>query len=464
MISYGVLSPHAPVLIREIGKEKVQAVQATEQALQKMARDLLASQPDTILFLTPHGNVFMDCITYLSGGHLEGNLAGFGQPDMRTSQVNDVRLVETIAELAAVHNLEFIGVDASLAARHELDINLDHGIMVPLYFLEQAGMHNLPIAAISIGMLDNYELYGFGRLIQEASNRLNKRVAVVASGDMSHRLKEEGPYSFHPDGSRFDLRIKQALSTGDVQAILGIPADLRSNAGECGYPSLVILLGTLDGYHVETNLLSYEGPFGVGYLTAGLKTGEKAPSLLQKMRIQQAEKIARRREGESPLVRWARFKLESKVRKAPAPLLEKEMEYLLDQRSAAFVSIKKHGQLRGCIGTFQPCYSNLAEEIAHNALAAGLQDPRFSPVEEWELVDLEYSVDVLAPPEPCTKDDLDPSKYGVIVKSGPRRGLLLPDLEGIDTVEKQLAIACQKGNISTRESYEIERFEVKRYT
>lgn len=463
MICYGALMPHAPVLIREIGGDRVQEVQATVQAMQKITGELLASGPDSVLFLTPHGNVFSDCITYLAQENLAGDLGDFGQPDIRTSHANDRQLLEAITNPATDRDLAFIGINAVLAEKHKLKTRLDHGIMVPLYFLEQAGMGDLPVAAISIGLLNNLELYSFGQIIQEVSNHLNKRVAVIASGDMSHRLKEEGPYSFHPDGSRFDLSIKEALSRGDVQAVLDIPSALRENAGECGYPSLLILLGAMDGCHIVTRLSNYEGPFGVGYLTASIQAGEKKASLLELMKTRQNEKMAVRRAGESPLVRWARFNLESSVRQGQPPQLEKDMEGLLQERAAAFVSLKKHGQLRGCIGTFLPSYKNLAEEIAHNARAAGLQDPRFAPVQAQELAEIEYSVDVLSRPEPCTRAELDPKKYGVIVKSGSRRGLLLPDLAGVDTVEQQLQIACQKAGISAREAYKIERFEVKRY-
>lgn len=463
MITYGVLSPHPPVLIKEIGGDRCQELQATLETMHGVSRELLASEPECIVFLTPHGNVFQDCITYLSE-ELEGDLGDFGQRNIRTSLPNDLELLESIAGLAADKGLEFIGISPEIARRHNLNARLDHGILVPLYFLRQAGMGEIPIVAISIGLLDNHELYQFGQLIQEACNRLGRRAAIVASGDMSHALKEEGPYRFDPAGPRFDQSIKEALSARDFAAILQISPQLRENARECGYPSLLILLGAMDGYKPEKILLSYEGPFGVGYLTAGFQPGEKTGSLMELLENQHKALITARREGESPLVRWARLNLESAVRNIKAPHVDKEMEFMLEQRSAAFVCIKKQGQLRGCIGTFLPSYKNLAEEIARNALAAGMQDPRFSPVTERELADLEYSVDILSRPEFCTRDELDPKKYGVIVTAGSRRGLLLPDLEGVDTVAEQLRIACQKAGISPQESYSIERFEVQRFT
>jgi len=136
----------------------------------------------------------------------------------------------------------------------------------------------------------------------------------------------------------------------------------------------------------------------------------------------------------------------------------------LSGRAGVFVCIKKQGNLRGCIGTFEPCADTIAEEVIRNAIAAATQDPRFQAVEEDELPELEYSVDVLSPPEKIGgKEDLDPKKYGIIVVQGGRRGLLLPDLEGVDTVEEQLRITKMKAGIWTDDALEIFRFTVTRY-
>lgn len=136
----------------------------------------------------------------------------------------------------------------------------------------------------------------------------------------------------------------------------------------------------------------------------------------------------------------------------------------VEGRAGVFVSLKKHGRLRGCIGTFEPTRSSLAEEVVRNAIRSCSRDPRFEPVRPDELDELEISVDVLGEPEPVPDASyLDPSRYGVIVQSGHRLGLLLPDLEGVDTVEEQLDIARSKAGIGRREPVDLLRFEVKRY-
>jgi len=165
-----------------------------------------------------------------------------------------------------------------------------------------------------------------------------------------------------------------------------------------------------------------------------------------------------------PLVRLARETIEHYVRARKAISPPEELTREMKQRAGAFVSLHKRGALRGCIGTIQPTSSNVAQEVIQNAISAATRDPRFPPVQASELEDLEISVDVLYPPEPIESiDELDPKRYGVVVESGWRRGLLLPDLEGVDTAEYQVEIARRKAGISLHEPVQLYRFEVKRY-
>lgn len=464
MLTYLALSPHPPMIIPAIGRDRLDDVKETVLALKKMAGNLVASNPDTVVFLTPHGNVFRDCITALGMHDLYGDLSNFGVKDMSFNYKNDISFLKEISLTAVKDDIDFYIISEEMARSRRLNSHLDHGILVPLYYLKEAGLKDdTPIVAISVGGLPILSLYSLGKVIQKAADKLGKNMALVASGDMSHRLKDDGPYSFHPDGPRFDLLIKEHLQRGDVEAVLNMPDNLCENAGECGYRSIVIMLGCMDGYEIKSEVYAYEGPFGVGYLTAGFTLGERRPSYLDKMMQEKMKEIKKRRDEESPPVKWARLVLENYVRDGVKPDLPAELEELKTKRGAVFVSLKKDGNLRGCIGTIEPVHDNLAEEIANNAISAGLQDPRFLPVEETELKNLIYSVDVLSSPEECTKEDLDPDVYGVIVSKGSRRGVLLPALEGVDTVEKQLSIALEKARIAPHEDYKIQRFKVERY-
>ena len=163
------------------------------------------------------------------------------------------------------------------------------------------------------------------------------------------------------------------------------------------------------------------------------------------------------------VVKLAKETVESYIREGKTPK-PRELSPEMKERAGVFVSLHKHGELRGCIGTFQPTKDNVAEEIIANAISSSTGDPRFPPVTASELDDLEYNVDILTEPEPVSDtSQLDAKKYGVIVESGWRRGLLLPDLEGVDSVEEQIAICRLKAGISASESVNLYRFEVRRF-
>lgn len=165
-----------------------------------------------------------------------------------------------------------------------------------------------------------------------------------------------------------------------------------------------------------------------------------------------------------PIVELARKSAETYVREGKTITVPISLPSEMSGKAGVFVSIKKHGELRGCIGTFMPSCDSIGTETIMNAISAATKDPRFQPVREEELEDLTYSVDILSAPEKVKGlSELDPKKYGIIVISGQRRGLLLPDLEGVDTAEEQLRITRLKAGIPPHDEVEILRFEVKRY-
>jgi AmmeMemoRadiSam system protein A len=167
--------------------------------------------------------------------------------------------------------------------------------------------------------------------------------------------------------------------------------------------------------------------------------------------------------GLHPVVELAKETVESYIREGKMPK-PRELTPEMRERAGVFVSLHKHGQLRGCIGTFEPAKDNVAEEIIANAISSSTGDPRFRPVTASELDDLEYSVDILTKPEPVADiSQLDHKKYGVIVESGWKKGLLLPALEGVDSVEEQIAICRLKAGISASEPVKLYRFQVRRY-
>jgi AmmeMemoRadiSam system protein A len=294
---------------------------------------------------------------------------------------------------------------------------------------------------------------------------LNENAVFIASGDLSHKLKDEGPYGYSPFGEKFDREFLHHLEEGDVKGVFSMDKELVCNAGECGRRSIAILLGTLDGRKFNGELLSYEGPFGVGYGIMKFNViSEDSPKLEELESIRRAD-YERKQHQSDPYVKLARESLTTYLNTGEAMkgIPDYVTDEMKDAKRGVFVSLKKQGELRGCIGTILPATNSIAEEIIRNAIEAGVSDPRFYEVEKEELMDIDFSVDVLTEPEPSSKEELNPKEYGVIVKSKGKTGLLLPDLEEVNTIEEQLSIALKKAGIKPYEEYSIERFRVIRH-
>ena len=306
------------------------------------------------------------------------------------------------------------------------------------------------------------------QMIRETAEKLERRVLFVGSGDLSHKLLEEGPYGFAAEGPVYDERVMDVMGRAAFDELLDFEESFCEKAAECGHRSFCIMAGALDGRRLETERLSHEGTFGVGYgVCTYLVTGDdRERRLLDKWRARRRQILDERRQREDPWVKLARAEIEAWVRGQrriePPEELPTEM---CSEQAGVFVSLHKDGRLRGCIGTMQPVQGCVAEEIIENAISASTKDPRFSPVRVDELDALEISVDVLSSPEKIrSKDELDVKRYGVIVTRGSRRGLLLPDLDGVDTVEQQVSIARQKAGIGPDEKIALQRFEVVRHS
>lgn len=478
IVMAGVM-PHPPIVIPEVGGAEAKKVDKTARAMAKLAQRVAEAHPDTLIVVGPHGPVFADAVAVLKREQFRGDLSGFGAAGTEQVWDGNQTLADAIVEEANARGVTAVAFDEKLARRFGsrqqaagLDGGsgvLDHGMMVPLYFLKAAGLR-AKLVPVGIGMLPYLTLYDFGEAVRAAAERLGERVAFVASGDLSHRLAPGAPAGYNPRGVDFDRQVVEALAAADPSRLLALDPDLIEAAGECGFRPITMLLGALEGEGVDAEVLSYEGPFGVGYGVVSLKpTGKPDQARLYReaMHRGRAERAQRRREGEHPLVQLARQTVDTYVRTGRRPKLPAPGELTPEMKRPAgvFVSLHKEGQLRGCIGTTGPTTSSVAEEIIQNGVSAAARDPRFRPVEEDELDDLTISVDVLGEPEPVRSErDLDPKRYGVIVRKGSRSGLLLPDLEGVDTVEEQLRIAKQKAGISPQEKdVELERFEVVRY-
>lgn len=454
--------PHPPLIVPDIGKGAEEAVQNTAGAYRKAAEMIGRLKPDTIVVISPHQIMYADYFHISPGKSAEGDFGQFGAGQVRVEVSYDTEFVEELCRQAQAQNL----AAGTLGVRGRQDKKLDHGTMVPLYFVNQywrdyklvrIGLSGLPLTA-------HYEL---GECIQETAEILGRNVVIIGSGDLSHRLKEEGPYGFQKEGPEYDRRIMDVMERGDFGELFQFSEDFCQKAGECGHRSFTIMAGALDRLAVKTDRLSYEGPFGVGYGVCTYRvTGRAADrDFLKQYETGEQKRLMALRAKEDEYVKLARRTVETYVRTGEIlPVPPNLPAELLRLRAGAFVSMKKDGRLRGCIGTIGPVQGCLAEEIIQNAVSACSRDPRFSPVRPEELDRLIISVDVLGEAEKIDRpEQLDVNRYGVIVTNGARRGLLLPDLEGVDSVEQQIAIAKQKAGIREEEAVELERFEVVRH-
>ncbi|MGB7595368.1 MAG: AmmeMemoRadiSam system protein A [Erysipelotrichaceae bacterium] len=425
--------PHPPIVLHEIGHGEEEKIQSTIDGFKKVAQAIAALKPDTIVLSSPHAPAYRDAFFVSECGKVSGNFARFNAKQVAISAATDLAFV---AELKK-RNPDFAG--------SKLDADdLDHGTMVPLYFIQQA-LPSFRLVRIGLSFLDDEKHIAIGKTIRETAEALGRRTVFIASGDLSHRLTKEGPYGFAQEGPVFDKTITDILASGKLSKLTSISPDLMEKAAECGYRSLLILSGVIGELNFVPELYSYEGPFGVGYATAAFLP----------MKAVQKDRY----------VRLARLAVENFVLKGVEIDLPPDTPAELTQfQAGVFVSLHRQHRLRGCIGTIFPVTSCVGEEILRNAVFACSQDPRFAPVGKNELADLDIGVDVLGAPEEINyKSQLDVKRYGVIVAKGRRKGLLLPDLDGVDSVDQQIQIALQKAGIEPDEEYTLQRFEVVRH-
>ena len=452
--------PHPPMIVPEIGRGSEARIEETTRAYEQVAEEIAALKPETIIITSPHAKMYADYFYISPGSGAAGSFSDFGAPQVKFSEEYDEELVDRICRIADDKHF-------SAGTLGNQDRRLDHGTMVPLWFIRRKydGGKIVRIGLSGYPMTDHYR---FGMMIRDAVEQLGRNAVFVASGDLSHKLQPYGPYGFAPEGPAYDQRIMDAAGRGDFGELLKFDEVFCEKAAECGHRSFVIMAGALDGMRVRAAALSHQDVTGVGYgICTFYPEGKDGQRHFLQMHLDELEKKLDLRNAQAdPYVKLARRSLETYVREGRTiPVPEDLPEEMLTTRAGAFVSIHKHGRLRGCIGTIAPVTRSVAQEIALNAVSAATQDPRFDPITEEELKWLEINVDVLGKPEQISSAaELDVKRYGLIISSGRRRGLLLPDLDGVDTPEQQISIVLQKAGIREDEKYTMERFEVIRHT
>lgn len=453
--------PHPPMIVPNVGKGDEKRVTKTAESYEAIARRIGEIGPDTIVLSSPHAPMYGDYFNISSGVGATGSFADFRAPEVTFDERYDVDFVNALTNMARDSDFP-----AGILGRQ--DGRLDHGTMVPLYFIRKY-CKDFKLVRIGLSGLDLVRHYELGEMIRSVSESLGRKTVYIASGDLSHKLREYGPYGFAPEGPEYDRRIMSVLGSGEFDRLFDFDETFCDKAAECGHRSFVMMAGALDSLSLDIKTLSHEDVTGVGYgiCSFEVKGEDRSRNFLERYRKGRIQALDDARLKSDPYVRLARASAEYYIKNGKAlprsewPDLPEEM---LKDKAGAFVSIHENGRLRGCIGTILPVRDNVAEEIVRNAVSASTEDPRFEPIRESELPWLEINVDVLSTPEPIDSEkELDPRRYGVIVTRGYKRGVLLPDLEGVDTVEDQISIAKQKAGIGRDEPVELERFTVTRH-
>jgi len=417
--------------------------------MREAAAAVLRHEPETVVVISPHSPRRPGFFGLWADDRLQGSFDQFGAAEARVGLPNDRHLANAIGA-----EFQFRGGKTWLIHSQALD----HGALVPLWFLAEAGWAG-PTVVLGLDCLKAGRLTGLGEAIAIAGTALSRRVAVIASGDMSHRLTPDAPCGFHPQAHEFDEKFIRLVRAGDLRGVEQISPMLRELAAEDVVDSTVIAAAAVKWDGTGHRLLNYEGPFGVGYGVAILS----AP----------ASKFSGGKEIKTAPERRAGEALPGLARRAVAAALSDSSElppvacgtYLNSQRGVFVTLRRRNGELRGCVGTLTPATVNLVEETWRNAVLAAFQDPRFPRVEAEELSDLQFHVSVIHSIEDVvTPEELNPKRYGVTVSAADgRHGLLLPGIESVNTVAEQLHIARMKGGIRSDEPVQIQRFQVDEF-
>lgn len=440
-VQIAVLMPHAPVLVPELAGERLADEVKTVAAMRDAARRVMKHRPAALVLVSPHSPRRRRAFGVRTPERHEGSLARFNAPELAVELPNDRTMITELmtASDACGVDLWFIG-----------DGELDHGAVVPLWFLQEAGWDG-PTTIVSLNNAAEGGLEKLGKTIAKAASQRGGVVALIASGDMSHRLKPGAPCGYHPDARCFDEEFIRMVDEGNAPGLLDFDRGLRGLAGEDVVDSTVVALAAVGNDMRGHQLLSYEGPFGVGYGVAVLH--EHGAGLL-----------------EEPLAEAAALPHVARLSVATALGLCEACcpvpAGITGQQAAVFVTLRTlRGELRGCVGTIAPRRAHVIEETWFNARAAAFEDRRFTPLRPHELDEILFEVSMLHSLEEVRDmEEIDPRHHGVIVSAaGSRRGLLLPGIEGVDSALQQIAIARRKGGIDMHEAVRLQRFRVDRY-
>jgi AMMECR1 domain-containing protein/aromatic ring-opening dioxygenase LigB subunit len=412
---------HAPIVVPDVAGARGDSCAQTTAAMRMAARRVVARGSRVAVVVSPHTPRAAG-FTILRGDRVAGDFGDFGAPGLKV-------------DFAAASSLRAKLVDAGACSLGADPVRrgLDHGALVPLWFLAEAGYDGAVLVVAFPRHTTADACDDFGKALANVDDEF----ALLASGDCSHRLIPGAPAGFHAQARHFDAALAEAVAAGDDRAVLRIDPELRELAAEDVVDSVMLAASATSFSARGRAVLSYEGPYGVGYLVALLDD-----SVLDRALVDVAHDALR--------AHWSRA-------------ARARFDVKTEPCSGAFVTWRRNGELRGCVGRMNlDDASDVVEVVAELAVKAATEDPRFAPIHSDEVVNAEISL--VSKPEECSRADLDPRVFGVEVKHGFRHGVLLPDIEGVDSVDEQVTIALRKAGISSSAPYQLRRFRVRKVT
>jgi aromatic ring-opening dioxygenase LigB subunit len=253
MLSFAAITPHPPIMIPNVGGDNLNKIPNTVKAMKKLGKLMAENHPDSLIIISPHGVLLPDTFTVSLNPKFTADFKKFGDFITKLEFPGDTVLAQKIKE------------EAGLPTVYVNNVELDHGAAAPLFYLTQ-NINDMPIVPMGYSLLSYQDHFNLGIKLQKIIKQTDKKIAVIASGDLSHRLTPDAPAGFSPKGNIFDEKLVKLINEKNIEEILNLDENLIAEAGECGLRSFIILLGVLNNLEYQPEILSYEGPFGVGYL------------------------------------------------------------------------------------------------------------------------------------------------------------------------------------------------------
>ncbi len=459
------ITPHAPVIVREVGKSESILCRKTHDSMSKIGREIAELKPKRIVVLSPHGPLFSDAISVLGNNKLEGDFEEFDCKELSYEFENDISFVNKLKYSAMEEDIYIAKVDSIFCENYDISPYVDYGSLVPLHFVDEYYLEKYEVVLITYGLLDLVDIYKFGQILRKSIEESMKSTVVIASGDLAHVSTNRGGYRNNIAASIYDVLIQSVLR-GDrsVYDFITHPKKEVEKSKACSFRTFVMLFGMFDRKIFRSTLLSYEHPFGVGYLVAAIDEADGiSPTLIPKIANYNEDIQTKKLSDDNPYIGLAKHTLKYYLKYGRRPIIDESKYNISPQKAACFISLYDYSTLRASIGTIAPNHNNVIQDIVTNTIEAA-NTKYFKDVTEEDVDDMKIVVDLIERVEKIKSSlELYPEMYGVIVKSGDKIGVVLPDLVDIDSADEQLSVALEKAGIKKFDYYELYRFQVTRH-